>query len=280
MTVETATYISDFDPTLPTSTDLRSEGDNHIRLEKQVLKNTFPNATRAFYFPTNFIVQATNFAIAATDGGKLFLVTANAAKTTITLPALTAADAGWMVSIVPSGGTFPIIVSGGASFIQRPCLAGITNVRCKVINFEYIFRWSGSGWFANRPVGLPIGSMIDFAGSVLPAGYEWPNGQVLASVAADYPDYNAAMGGGATLDMRGRVGITLDNLGGAAAGRVGTIITGTAVGNTGGSETVALGTANIPNLTSTNSGAIAISTAPAVGGNVPSITGGQTWVLS
>jgi hypothetical protein len=43
MTVETATSIPQLDTTLPTSADLISEGDNHLRLIKTVLKTQFPN---------------------------------------------------------------------------------------------------------------------------------------------------------------------------------------------------------------------------------------------
>lgn len=47
MTVESATYIDTLDPTLPLSGDPKSEGDNHLRLIKQVLQNTFPNINAA-----------------------------------------------------------------------------------------------------------------------------------------------------------------------------------------------------------------------------------------
>ena len=43
MTVESASYISQLDTTLPTSADLISEGDDHLRLTKTVLKTQFPN---------------------------------------------------------------------------------------------------------------------------------------------------------------------------------------------------------------------------------------------
>lgn len=45
MAVETATNISQLDATLPTGNDLKSEGDNHIRLLKSALKLTWPNVT-------------------------------------------------------------------------------------------------------------------------------------------------------------------------------------------------------------------------------------------
>lgn len=43
MTVESASYISQLDTTLPTAADLISEGDDHIRLIKTALKTQFPN---------------------------------------------------------------------------------------------------------------------------------------------------------------------------------------------------------------------------------------------
>jgi microcystin-dependent protein len=43
MGLETAEYISGLVTNWPLSTDKRREGDDHLRLLKQVLKNTFPN---------------------------------------------------------------------------------------------------------------------------------------------------------------------------------------------------------------------------------------------
>lgn len=43
MTVETATYVGDLNTTLPLSTGPRAEGDDHLRLIKTVLKNSFPD---------------------------------------------------------------------------------------------------------------------------------------------------------------------------------------------------------------------------------------------
>lgn len=47
MTIESATYISDLNAALPASGDVKSEGDDHIRLLKTVAKATFPNVTGA-----------------------------------------------------------------------------------------------------------------------------------------------------------------------------------------------------------------------------------------
>ena len=43
MTVESASYISQLAATNPASGDPKSEGDDHVRLIKTVLKTQFPN---------------------------------------------------------------------------------------------------------------------------------------------------------------------------------------------------------------------------------------------
>jgi hypothetical protein len=45
MTVETGSSIFDLDPTKPGPTDPKSEGDDHLRLIKTILKVTFPAFT-------------------------------------------------------------------------------------------------------------------------------------------------------------------------------------------------------------------------------------------
>jgi hypothetical protein len=47
MALETGTYISDLNASNPITTDPRSEGDDHFRLIKNTIKNTFPNVTGA-----------------------------------------------------------------------------------------------------------------------------------------------------------------------------------------------------------------------------------------
>ncbi len=43
MALETATYINDLVTTNPTSTDPKSQGDDHIRLVKSAIRATLPN---------------------------------------------------------------------------------------------------------------------------------------------------------------------------------------------------------------------------------------------
>lgn len=64
MTVETASYISQLDPTYPAAGDPKSEGDNHLRLVKTVLKTQFPNfgtnAITATAAEVNYLVGVTS----------------------------------------------------------------------------------------------------------------------------------------------------------------------------------------------------------------------------
>ena len=64
MTVEVATYISQLDPTLPTASDPKSEGDNQFRMLKTVLQTQFPNfgtnAITATATQINYLVGVTS----------------------------------------------------------------------------------------------------------------------------------------------------------------------------------------------------------------------------
>lgn len=88
MTVETATFITELDNSLPLSTNFVSEGDNHVRLLKEVLQNTFPDASRAFRFPsshTSYVAGDVTVS-ATTDNNKAFVINATAAQRTVNLP--------------------------------------------------------------------------------------------------------------------------------------------------------------------------------------------------
>ena len=101
MTVESATYISQLDPSLPASGDPKSEGDNHIRLKKQVIQNQWPNFTAAAVLATvaehNYLVgvsapiQAQISAKGAITG-QVWTGTHDFTGATITVPTATAGD--------------------------------------------------------------------------------------------------------------------------------------------------------------------------------------------
>ena len=278
MTIETATYINDLQPLQPPAGDPVSQGDDHLRLIKQVLQNTFTGATRAFAIPSIQSFSSSPVTITkAMEGNTVFVSTASGA-TTVNLPTLVAGDAGWSVNfyktssdanpmfITPPSGT---LTSGsiGALAKARRCVPGVLSVAV----------WTGAAFYVTRASAAPIGSCIEYHGSALPAGFEWPNGQTLASASTNYPEYNAVFGSGATLDKRGRIGVAMDNLGGSAAGRLPNgYINGSTFGATGGGDGVTLATSQIPNLgVSVSSVSVSGSCSVSSGGGSNQIVIGQ-----
>lgn len=93
---------------------------------------------------------------------------------------------------------------------------------------------------------IPVGGLTAFAGAVAPTGWLMAHGQSLAR--ADYPQLFAAIGtafgsaSGTTFnapDMRGRVAVGRDNMGGVPANRVTTAVSGldgASLGAGGGSQ--------------------------------------------
>lgn len=71
MPVETASFISGLNSANPTATDPISEGDNHIRLLKSVLKNTFPNLNVAMNASAAELNRLVGLTAQASDLNKL-----------------------------------------------------------------------------------------------------------------------------------------------------------------------------------------------------------------
>jgi hypothetical protein len=63
MALETATFINELNVTNPTPADAKSQGDDHLRLIKSTIKNTFPNilgAVVASHTALNYTVNVTS----------------------------------------------------------------------------------------------------------------------------------------------------------------------------------------------------------------------------
>lgn len=250
MSLETGTYIQDLVVTNPVGTDQKKQGDDHIRLIKTVLKNTFPGATRAFPVPGTS-VETANFSVVAGDQNTTFLVDTNAGAVTATLPALTSADAGWECSFIKTNTDVdPLFIAPASGTIQSGDLSGLAKTRRAVPGVKTRVFWTGTAWIAERPLGAPLNSTIPYHGSALPVGYEWPNGQTLASASTSYPDFYARNGSsGVVVDLRGRLPVGKDDMGGSAAGRVttaGSGVDGATLGAVGGAQNVTLTEAKLP----------------------------------
>ena len=107
-------------------------------------------------------------------------------------------------------------------------------------------------------LGTPVGTVVDYAGANAPSGWMLCYGQSLSRAA--YPSLFAAIGttygtaSGSTFnlpDCRGRVSAGADNMGGAAADRLGADggMSGVSVGSTGGEQARLMDISEIPGHT-------------------------------
>ena len=100
MALETGTYINNLVKTNPAVGDPIRQGDDHIRLIKSVLRDTFPNASKAFRLQTRLGAdQSADYTVAATEEGKTHYATKSGKNDqTITL-ATNITATGWQITI-------------------------------------------------------------------------------------------------------------------------------------------------------------------------------------
>lgn len=141
----------------------------------------------------------------------------------------------------------------------------------------YFYLHGGIGAFE-----VPIGGMIPYLGATAPnSNFVFPFGQAISrtTYATLFAMVSTSFGtgdGSTTFnipDLRGRLPIGKDNMGGSAANRVttsGSSIDGTTLGATGGAENVTLAQANLPNInltTSISAGQGSHTHGPGIGNN-------------
>lgn len=117
MGLETGTFVSELVETNPLGSDQKQFGDNHLRLIKSVLKNTFPNANRAYRIDTVEAVSGTD-TVDATDDNKLFLVDL-AGAATLSLPAVGSVFAGFKVAVKIVGVSGDVLTISAADKIDN-----------------------------------------------------------------------------------------------------------------------------------------------------------------
>lgn len=251
MGLETGTFVADLVTSNPPTSDLETQGANHLQLIKTVLQNTFGTSVRRLVGLPSAIVLSGNTTLttAAHTNMTIFLNTAGG-PFTVTLPTLAGSDAGWECSFAKSSvDANPVFIAPPSGTLVSGEYFGLSKARRCIPGRRSRCVWSGSTFFLDRIHSHPVGSVLPYPVSkTLPPGYEWPNGQTLSS-AANYPEYFGIFGVGTTIDMRGRSFFGQDDMGGAAANRItvaGGNFDGTVLNNTGGLQNHTLLTAELP----------------------------------
>lgn len=138
MGLETGTYVSDLVATNPLSSDLRSVGDDHLRLIKSVAKATLPNGDRAQYF-ARFVSKTANYVILSTDMEKRFGGDATAGAMSLTLPTLGASNDGWMCEVAKVDTSINAVTIVGT-------INGAANLVLATQWASAILVWTGTAW--------------------------------------------------------------------------------------------------------------------------------------
>ncbi len=144
MPLESATFISGLTLTNPVgASDLRSVGDDHLRLLKTVLQTTFPNASRAHRFATSPSVKTTNYTVLATDECALIRADATAGVVTIGLPANSGIFTGYSVRVQKvDASTNVVTVDGDGGDTINGALTRDLTLRYQAETYM----WDGSEW--------------------------------------------------------------------------------------------------------------------------------------
>lgn len=238
MGLEAANFISQLIPTNPASTDKKNEGDNHLRLIKSVLQQTFPNASRPVRF-SNAIFTGANVNVDITHENTLFFVHTGVppAGTRILVLPSTIPPAGWTIWVVMYEGSFGVAqVKSPVPWANR---VGGTDMFIYPENQVVRITSLATTYLYTREAGEAAGTILMHAGAI-PIGYQSAIGQSLP--AATNPELFGAWGtfwgsAGAGFfnapDLRDRFPV-------ATGGAYG-------LNSTGGANTVAIDASQMPN---------------------------------
>lgn len=114
MGLEVGSYIADLVASNPTGgSDYVSSGDDHLRLIKSVLQNTFPNATRGFYFES-VASKTSNYTTLATDQNRLIKMDASGGSRTVSLLSAATAGQGFKLAVEKTDNSANIVYLDGA----------------------------------------------------------------------------------------------------------------------------------------------------------------------
>ena len=242
MALESGTYLNSLVSSNPTATDALAQADDHLRLIKSVLVNTFPNLAGA---------------VTVTDG-ELNIIDGSTSATSVTLvdaDTVVINDGGTMVQValtdlltyINAGMTLRDDVVTTASL--GDAVVGTANIIDASITNDKIAAGAISASKISSDVSFASGMVMPYAGSAgAPTGWLLCYGQEVSRTT--YADLYTAIGitygvgdGSTTFtlpDLRGRVVAGQDDMGGASANRLTSALNGDTLGATGGAEDVTL----------------------------------------
>ena len=245
MALESGTYINSLVATNPAATDSLAAADDHLRLIKSTIKNTFPNISNA--------VNLTQAEANIIDGD-----TAATSTTLVGADRFVVNDDGTMVQVALTDlltyldtdlTSLTALTTVGASGTATT-IGGLTYPSADGTNGQ-VLSTNGSGAVAFTSLAdftLPAGLIFPYAGITAPSGYVLCYGQAISRTT--YATLFTAIGttygtgdGSSTFnlpDLRGRVVAGQDDMGGTSADRLTNQtagVNGDTLGATGGAET-------------------------------------------
>jgi len=268
MALETGTYINSLNTSNPTATDALAQADDHLRLIKATIKNTFPNITGE--------ITSTH--------GELSIIDGSTSATSVTLvdgDRVVVNDGGTMVQVALSD--FLTYINAGmtlrADVVTASSLAdaivGTANIVDASVTEAKIADGAISGDKIAAGVALSSGMIMPYGGSTSPTGWLLCYGQEVSrtTYSSLYTTIGTTYGSGngsTTFnlpDLRGRVIAGQDDMGGTSANRLTNQsggLNGDTLGASGGSETHTLTTNELASHTHTES--LGVNTVGSSGG--------------
>mgnify|MGYP005624940425 CR=1 FL=1 len=245
MALESGSYLNSLVPSNPTATDALAQADDHLRLIKSVLVNTFPNLAGA--------VTVTN--------GELNIIDGSTSATSVTLvdaDTVVVNDGGTMVQVALSD----LITYINAGLTLRDDVVTTASLGDAVVSTANLINGSvtndkiAAGAISSSKISSDAsfapGMLMPYAGSAgAPTGWLLCYGQEVSRVTYSQL-FNVigsiyGVGDNATTfnvpDLRGRTVAGQDDMGGTSANRLTTSeggINGDTLGAAGGSESVTL----------------------------------------
>lgn len=264
MPVEAAGFVAELNASNPPSGDPVGQGDDHIRLLKDVLKATFPNASSAVYFPDIVASQTANFSILdQTDSGKVYPCNAQGGSFTATLPAaptdrtsVTIIKTDYSLSTVTvagngkllNGRTSLVLTKGGQRCrLQYSSVLGAWLAELDAVVATGLLVPSGASSLEDHVIadGVKTVGSVSSLGTVAGIQYQALFEHLWNSYANGVCAVSSGRGLSARADWNANKTITVPNLKGkaifgrsnmAGSAEVLTIFDATTVGNTGGAD--------------------------------------------